>query len=237
MSTNHKKSSDSSVIEILVVDDHPAIHQALRTVINSEDDMRVAGGVRSREEALEFIDKSPPLLAIVDISLENSYGVRLVREIADRSSDVRILVYSMYDEHLFARRAIAAGALGYVMKRRPASEVVTAVRTILDGDVYLSKEVTSSLLDSLASDTQSSERSKLDDLSSQELAVFHLLGEGYTLAEISEQLGQKRRTIRSTRRQIRKKLGLETTGDLIEEAIRWFFHESNEPKGAARLAS
>lgn len=234
MAQINTKEASSPPKKVLIVDDHPAIHQALRTVVDDEDDMVVTAAVRSRSEALRVIKDSPPAVAVVDISLEESYGIRLIRDIADYASEITVVVFSMFDEHLYAQRAISAGAQAYVMKCDPPAKIITAIRTALEGEVFVSSRVASRIVNSLATNSNES-RQLFSNLTDREFAVFHLLGQGYNLAEIGEQLDISRRTARGSRRRLRKKFGLDTTSDLLELATEWFHNRSTQIAGSKQL--
>jgi DNA-binding NarL/FixJ family response regulator len=226
--------SRPTVTEILIVDDHPAIHLALQRVISGENDMVVVETARTREAALEFINQSPPSIAIVDISLDESYGLRLVREISEHPADISIVVFSMFDDHVYGPRAISAGAQAYVMKRRSPSEIISAIRDVRQGNIHLSDRLASSIVDALADD-QKNPQHPFEHLTDREFAVFHLLGQGYSLKEISTQLDISLRTVRTSRRKVRKKMNLGSTGHLLELATEWFHHHATQSKGSTKL--
>lgn len=210
----------------MIVDDHPAIQHALATAIEAEEDMHVVAAVSSAGEALRIARESPPDVAIVDISLRDSYGLKLIEDLSDEVPDVDVVVYSMYDENIYAKRSISAGASGYVMKQEPTSKVLAAIRSVLEGNVYVSSDLASSLIESMARTGSTEATSPFENLSNQEFAVFHLLGQGYTVEDIGDQLDRSRRTIQATLRRIKEKLGLESTRAVIEMATHWFHHRS-----------
>src|SRR5438105_8631692 len=124
--------------QVIVVDDHPLFRERLAQLINNEPDMQVAGQVEGAKEAIQLIRSSSPDLAIVDITLKGSSGLELIKSIKALSIDLPVLVLSMHDESLYAERALRAGATGYITKNQGAEEVLSAIRRVLAGDVYLS---------------------------------------------------------------------------------------------------
>lgn len=230
---NTTSSSSTEDIDVLIVDDHPAIQQALKAAIEAEEDMYVAGMVRSATEAHRFTDETSPRVAVVDISLRESYGLKLVEQLVAESPEVAVIVFSMYDEHVYAKRAIAAGSSGYVMKQEPLSEVIRAIRSVTEGNIYVSADIASSLIDSMAGTGSTESTSPYEKLSNREFAAFHLFGQGYTPAEIGDLVDKSRRTVRATLRRVQKKLDLTSTSDLITVATHWFHHESTEKRGSA----
>lgn len=233
METVRNESKDR--INVLIVDDHPAIHTALKRVINDEHDMVVSGVAESVDEALSLFEHSVPEAAVVDISLNDSYGFELIHQLSNTPAAVAIVVYSMFDEHVYAERSIQAGAMAYLMKRAPTRHIVDAIRSAVEGNIYLSEEMASYLVDSLSPDNSSREDCYFASLTDREMALFQLMGEGYDVVEISEQLHLSRRMIETYRRQAKEKLGLESTTELLHLAVDWFHSHSNEPGGITSI--
>src|SRR5688572_5504825 len=143
MSRTPPTGSRDPLTRVLIVDDHPVLRQGLMQMIDNEPDMVVCAEAEDGPQALEAIRTDPPDVAVVDISLNGRDGLELVRDLKARLPSLGVLVFSMHDESLYAERALRAGAGGYLMKQKPIEEVVTALRTVLEGHVYLSPDLAS----------------------------------------------------------------------------------------------
>ncbi len=206
---------------ILVVDDHPAVRMAIINTINGSLDLSVCGEAGSGGEALALLRSLRPDAAVVDVSLEDVHGLDLVETMRAEHPHTVIIVFSMYDESVYAERALRAGASGYLMKSESTASVVDALRTVLRGDVYLSNRMASRMLNNLVSGRAASTVEGVGALSDREMAVFQMLGEGFTVDEISDRLHLARKTVEHHRRSARDKLGLSTTGELLSFAVQW----------------
>lgn len=207
--------------KLIVVDDHPVIRDGLAILINSEADLQVVGEANDLADALQVIEATRPDVAIIDVSLETSSGLELVRELKARFPKVRVLVWSMYEESLYAERAIQAGALGYINKRNVRECAIEAIRTVLAGDIYLSPEYSAKVLNRL-------QRGKIDCkcpatlLTDRELEAFTLFGQGLKTSEIAERMELTPNTIETYRSRIKTKLQLKHSVELVREATVFY---------------
>ncbi len=210
-------------MRILVVDDHPILRRGLSMVIDQEPDLMVAGEAENAQIALEKIEALKPDIVIVDISLPGVDGIELLKTIKLRHKDLPALVVSMHDEFLFAERALRAGARGYIMKQEAVENVLTAIRKVLNGEIFVSDKITTKMLETLISGDSKTKSlsSPLDLLSNRELTVFHLIGQGFKTSQIADKLNLSVKTIESYRSHIKEKLKLETGSDLMKCAIQW----------------
>lgn len=207
--------------DVFLVDDHPAIREALSSAVNAEAEMQVVGDNSSAADALAIIERRVPDVLVVDISLEGEDGLSLIEHIRSHVSEVRILVFSMYDEHVYAERAIRAGASGYIMKTEPTQKVVHAIEEISDGRVYLSQPIMSRILNKVIRTEDYSDTSRLEELTDRELTVFRMLGEGCSVRQIADQLDLNRKTVETYRRRAKEKLGYDTVNELLQYATQW----------------
>jgi DNA-binding NarL/FixJ family response regulator len=183
--------------------------------------MEVCGEAEGAEHALGLIRSTRPNLAIVDVALKASSGLELIRSIKALSIGVPVLVLSMHEESVYADRALRAGASGYLTKSQEAAEVLTAIRSVLAGKIYLSPEMTNDLLKNLgATGTRGTPRS-IDRLTERELQVLELVGRGRTTREIAEMLKLGIATIDTYRARIKEKMNFRNANDLVHFAIRW----------------
>jgi DNA-binding NarL/FixJ family response regulator len=219
-SFNHAQQ-EGGKIRVVVIDDHPAIREALAGVIGSKLDMTLCGDTDSAEAGLLLIERTRPNVAVVDVSLRDTHGLDLVGQIRTRFETVQVVVYSMFEEHVYAERAIRAGALSYLMKSESAQRVAEAIRSVHRGQFYLSRAMASRILGRGIGSVSGDPGFAIDALTERENAVFRLLGEGYTLSQIAERLGVSEKTVQSYRRRAKEKLGLGTVAELMQFATRW----------------
>ena len=212
-----------------MVDDHPAIREALTAVIDSKIDMRVVGESATAGQTLQKLDRVDPDVIVVDISLEDAHGLDLVEELRSRYPDLRIVVFSMYDESVYAERAIRAGASGYVMKSEPTEQAVLAIQAVSNGDVYLSRRMSSRILSKAIRTQDYAFRSTAEQLTDRELTVFKKMGEGESVRDIASELGLSRKTVETYRRRAKEKLGFENVDELLQYAVQWTFGHEQSP--------
>jgi len=206
---------------ILIVDDHPIVRQGLVQMLGHEPDMEACGEAESAAEALKAIAAATPDAAIVDLSLKDSSGLELLKDIRVRYPRLPVLVLSVYDESMYAERALRAGARGYMMKEEAAEKVVTAIRRILAGQIYLSEAMASRLLHVLVDGRPDAGLSPAERLSDRELEVFQLIGQGFGNTEIARRLHLSPRTVETYRGHIKEKLNLSGATELLQHAIQW----------------
>ncbi|HET6566522.1 MAG TPA: response regulator transcription factor [Rhodothermales bacterium] len=219
-STN-KVGAKSDRIRVMLVDDHPAIREGIAAAIRSKLDLEVCSETGMADEALDMIKRVDPDVAVVDISLGDVHGLDLVYNIRTQFPKVQVLVFSMYDENVYAERALRAGAAGYLMKSEPLQGLVDAIRTVMRGEVYLSRDLASRILGKLVTRQTTGPTFATDELTDREMAVFQMLGEGFSIEEITERLHVSRKTVETYRRRAKEKLGLESIGELIQYAVQW----------------
>jgi len=218
---------------VLLVDDHPMVCEGLAQWINAEPDLEVCAQAHTAPSALDAIDKFRPHIAVVDIALGSGSGVELLKDMKVRYPHLPSLVLSMHDETLYAERSLHAGAKGYVMKEEETEILLKAIRHVLGGEVYLSEKVKDRIVNRLGGNLPEGEVTfPTDKLSDRELQVFELIGDGYATHEIAEQLHLSMKTIASHRENIRKKLNLSSS----EELLRYAIHMSRY-RGPGRTAT
>jgi len=199
-------------VRLYVVDDHPALRQGLRLLLEAEG-VEICGESGDAAKALEEVPSIAPDLAIVDLSLGKEHGLTLLAELARVSPLVPLLVYSMHEDSFYVRQALAAGASGYVTKREIAAVLTRAIAEILEGRRYLSPRAA----EAVGGDEE--QGAEGDPLSPRELVVFRLLGEGYGPAAIADELGVSRRTVDSYFARILEKLEVRGMEELRRRAV------------------
>ena len=207
---------------ILIVDDHPAVREALALRIGLQRDLEVCGEAADMDGALRLVAETRPHLAVVDIKLKTSDGIDLIKRIKDRYDHIRILVWSAHSKALYAERALRAGAQGYVNKDQATDRIIEAIRRVLEGKVYLSEGMTEAILQQRVGGARDRDtRSVLDVLADRELEVFRLIGDGVKTAEIAGRLHLSVKTVETYRDRIRRKLDLSDGTRLTHYATQW----------------
>jgi len=221
MSKSNIKASKPAA-RVLIVDDHPAVREALTIRIAAQPDLVVCGEAADPTEALRLAAATDPDVAVIDIALRTGNGIDLIKRLKARSDKFRAIVWSMYSEDLYAERALRAGAMGYINKEHATSEIIDAIRQVLDGKVYLSPAMTEKLLKrAIGHLGQDSGRAPIDTLSDRELDVFRLIGQGRKTQEIADQLHLSVKTVETYRDRIREKLDLKDGSELARCAVQW----------------
>lgn len=216
MTTVAERPASRTRRRVFLVDDHPLVREWLANVINQQADLMVCGQTEGREGCVEAMEKKRPDVAVVDISLKDCSGFDLIAEIKQQMPRVEVVVLSMHDSPLYAKRALRAGATGYVVKRETTRKICTAIRDVLNGTQYISPEAVP------APDAAPfSEDVDLALLSERELEIFRFLGLGNSTRQISDALGISIKTVQVHCGNIREKLGIQGATELLSAAVRW----------------
>jgi DNA-binding NarL/FixJ family response regulator len=206
---------------VLVVDDHPLFRKGVVQLLNDEPDIEVRAQTGTSTEALSAIRRTDVDLAVIDISLEGGpNGIELTKSIRAERPRLPILILSMHDETLYAERALRAGARGYVMKREALDQFITAVRTVLRGEIFISPSMSTRMVyDHIHGGDDS--RSPVDRLSDRELEVLQLIGKGHDMHEIARGLHLSEKTVEAHRAHIKEKLNLANAREVTRFATNW----------------
>ena len=207
-------------IRVMVVDDHELMRAGLIQLIEQESDMEVCAQAADAHQALEVLDRCDPDVAIVDISLRDSSGIELIKDMKIRRPKLPVLVLSMHSESFYAERVLRAGARGYVTKDEASVKVIAGIRQVLAGEVYVSEKVAAKMLGRMIGRAPS-ESFPIDRLTDREFEVFELIGEGFSTREIARQLHLSIKTIETYREHIKAKLSLDGATELITYAVQW----------------
>jgi DNA-binding NarL/FixJ family response regulator len=164
--------------------------------------------------------KRNPDIAIVDITLRGSSGLELLKDIKAQGLDINVLVLSMHDEELYAERALRAGAKGYITKNEASTEVIQAIRCVMNGEVYASRQMTAKLLERMTQ-KRSPELAGMETLADRELEVFQMLGRGRSTRDIAQTLNLGESTVETYRARIKEKLQLRSAAELYLRAGQW----------------
>jgi DNA-binding NarL/FixJ family response regulator len=206
---------------VLLVDDHPIVREGLARVIDQEADLVVCGTAVNSREALTAVEQSKPDIAVVDVSLDGSHGIDLVKDLKVRHPDLAVVMLSMHDETLYAERALRAGAKGYVMKREPPQRLLQALRKVLQGGLCFSEDVTARMLERVSRAQSKEVPLPLERLSDRELEVLELIGNGHTTRQIADELHVSMKTVQAHREHLKEKLELPDATSLARYAVHW----------------
>ena len=206
---------------ILIVDDHPIFREGLTQSINRETDLTVCGEAENASQALDSVAKLAPDLVMVDITLPGKSGLELIKDLRASHPHLAILAVSMHEESFYASRILRAGARGYVMKQETPQTLLHAIRQVLEGKIYVSARMSAQILESYSGPRLRASTSPIEELSDREFEIFHLIGQGRNNQEIAQQLHLSLKTVAVHQGNIRRKLSLATSSDLIRLAVRW----------------
>ena len=200
-------------MKILLVDDHAIVRSGLRRLLATLARSEILETANGRD-ALNVVRAEHPDLVILDLNLPGLGGLELIRRLLQEEKATRILVFSMHAEPLYAVRALEAGAIGYLSKNVSPDELLTAVKRVGAGGRYVESEIAQAMAVQVAGPGQ-----PLDRLSTRDLEIMRLLADGRSLAEIADALGIGYKTVANTLSQIKAKLGVSRTADLVRVAV------------------
>jgi len=206
----------------LVVDDHPMVRDGLVQLIGQHPDLVCCGEADSVPTAQAAVEHKMPDLVVLDLRLKGGDGLELIKSLKSQIPKIKILVLSQYDAPMYAERALRAGAMGYVIKEQAAAEVLQAIRTVLGGQVYLTRSMASVLLQKMVGPGKTEGgRSGVEALTDRELHVLNLLGGGLSTRQIANELKLSFKTVETHRENIKRKLGLRNAAALVHYATQW----------------
>ena len=220
------KDQQSKQSRILLVDDHAVVRYGIAQLINRQNDLVVCGEEEDASRAMTAIVSLKPDLVIADISLKDSSGLELMRNIKVQYPKLPILVVSVHDESIYAEIAFRAGALGYLMKQEAVDKILTAIRRVLAGSIYVSDAQAARMLQQQVRGQNTIQESPVKSLSDRELEVFQLIGQWKKTKEIAAQLHLSIKTIEYYREQIKRKLNLKSAAELTHYATSWVQRET-----------
>jgi DNA-binding NarL/FixJ family response regulator len=221
---------------VLLVDDHPIVRQGLANLIDQEGDLLVCGQASEPQQALRAVVDCQPDIALVDISLGDVSGLELIKDFRSHAPDLPILVLSMHDEGFYAERALRAGAKGYVMKQEATEKVMTAIRKVLSGEIYVSEAMAARMLTQfVGAPPGEGDESPIARLSDRELEVFTMIGRGLGTREIAGKLYLSVKTVEAHREHIKDKLRLKSGVELMRHAVQYVL-ETTGGSGATGTA-
>jgi len=212
---------------VMLVDDHPLVRQGMRQTVERSGTFSVVAEASTAAEAMALVREHQPDIAIIDITLEDTSGLELVKDLRAMYERVKIIVASMHEESLFAERAMKAGALAYINKSTPADQLIEAIKRVAKGRVWVSSALSERLLRRMVDGAEEGEDDPVAKLSDRELEVFIMIGQGVRTREIAERLCLSVKTIDTYRENIKAKLGVDHGTELIHYAVKWRLTNEN----------
>ncbi len=206
---------------VLVADDHPITRGGVVQIVNSQPDMIACWEASNAKQALDGVLTATPDLVVTDFTMPDKNGLELIKDIRALRPELPILVLSMHEESLYANRLLHAGARGYITKMEGSEKLIAAMRHILGGQIYVSERVSARILEIFSGNSSSVTRSLVDELSDREYEIFELIGHGLATQQIANRLFLSIKTVDAHRSNIKAKLKIETTNELIVFAARW----------------
>ena len=203
-------------MNIIITDDHEIIREGLKKIISKHDDLKIVAEAASVAELEKSLENNRAELVILDISLPDKSGLDFVKDLKSRYPEIKVLLFSIYPEEKFAKRAISIGADGYLSKSAKPSEIISAIRKIESGGKYLKTELIEKLF---MQSNKTNVVTSHESLSNREFEVLRLLAKGNKITDIAESLGLSVNTIASYKARIQEKLNIKSTADLIRYAI------------------
>jgi DNA-binding NarL/FixJ family response regulator len=202
---------------IVLADDHPIVLNGLRNLIESESDFEVVGEATSGPDALKLIRDVRPEIAILDISMPGMSGIVLARRLAEEAPDIKILVLTLHEDRAYLRQALEAGVSGYVVKRSAAANLVSAVRSVIAGGIYIDPAIVNRVLTRSPSSNHAA-IPDVRDLTEREAEVLKLSSLGFTNKEIANQIGVGVKSVETFKSRGLAKLEIQSRADLLRYA-------------------
>jgi two-component system invasion response regulator UvrY len=205
-----------AVINILIVDDHPALREGLRSVLSSVPGFLIQGDVTSGELAYAWYRSNRPDVVTMDLSMAGFGGIEAIHRIVAFDPEARVLVYTVHTSEVLLHRALGAGALGYVTKGSMVEDLIEGIREVAQHRTYVSRDMVPALIKKHGDDSLP----LLEQLTQREFQIFHLLIQGHSVADCAQILNLSGKTVSNHYTHIKLKLGLSNPSDMTRLAIR-----------------
>jgi two-component system response regulator NreC len=205
------------MIKVLIADDHAIVRAGLRTLIESEPSLELVGEATGGYETIELIDKTKPDILVLDISMPDIDGIAVTKKLKSQDKDVRILILTIHDDKALLREALKSGASGYVLKHAAEKELISAIKIVMRGDMYVEPSMVHTLVDDFKKPTKAVPEA-LEPLTPREIEVLKLIVLGYTNRQVGEELNISIRTVEGHRANLSDKLGVKSRVELVRFA-------------------
>ncbi len=211
--------------KIMLVDDHPMLRAGLAQFINKQPDLETCGEAGNSAEAMQQLPAFKPDLVLTDITMPGKGGLEFIKDLLALHPALPVLVVSMHDETIYAERVLRAGGRGYIMKEAGGENLLTAIRQVLNGQVYVSPRISAKILDALSARKPRGSSSPIEQLSDREFELFQLIGQGKSTRDIALQLHLSPKTVEVHRGHIKDKLDFKDSVSLVHNAVKWVEHQ------------
>jgi DNA-binding NarL/FixJ family response regulator len=218
--TTQSQTPAQQVKRLLLVDDHPIMRHGLAQLIRSEPGLDVCAEAGNARDGLSAVAQCQPDLVVIDLTLPDKNGLELLKDIQAMHPGTLCLVLSMHDEEMYGERTLRAGARGYIMKEVAADHLITAVKKVLGGGIYVSDSMASRMLEQV-SGQRAKAAAGIDTLTDRELEVLEMIGRGVATKNIASKLSISARTVEAHRAHIKEKLAITDGAALVRYAVQW----------------
>ena len=208
-------------IRVLIADDHAILRSGLKLLVDAQADMEVVADAADGQQAMEKAAETSPDVALIDLSMPGMGGMEALQKMLGRGGDMRVVVLTMYDDPAYLRSALAAGASGYVLKRAVDGDLLSAIRAVYRGGIFIDPSLAKVLVQDVVVHRKAgsgpSKPAKL--LSDREMQVLRLVARGFSSKQIAEQIYVSAKTVETYRGRLLEKLGLRTRSELVRYAV------------------
>jgi DNA-binding NarL/FixJ family response regulator len=217
-------------IRTVIVDDHPVVRRGIASFIEDEHEIQIVGEAADSDEASALLREIAVDVALIDICLGDPInGMQLLKSLNLRMSGLKVLVLSMYDDAVYAEKVRALGARGYLQKNRGPQMIVEGIKRIYAGRTFFPDDYGYLLDSSSPSEPTEQELSIIQSLTTRELVIFQLFGEGFECLDIAKRLNLSKHTVDSHRKNIKSKLGITRNNELVRLAVQWNISNLKKP--------
>jgi DNA-binding NarL/FixJ family response regulator len=218
---NENSPAPTEKKRVFLVDDHPLVRLGVRQLIDGQPDLEICGQADDAREALEGVARSKPDVVVMDLTVKSADGLDVLKRITTRFPNLPVLILSVQAESIFAELVLRAGARGYVMKSESLADVLSAIRRVIRGGVYLSDAMSAGVTARHRRGSRAGAMSPLDRLSERERQVLLLLGHWHTTRQAAQKLGLSVKTVEHYRERLKAKLSLDSAAALVQYAVQW----------------
>lgn len=207
-------------IRVLLADDHEMIRSGLRSLLVAEADLEVVGEAEDGREALAMVASLAPDVLVLDISMPEMNGIRLMQKLESLPKKPQVLVLTAFDDSAYVRQLLALGAAGYLLKRAAARELIVAIRSVAEGRAYVDPSLTKLVVSSFAPSRGGQRAAEGEELTVREAEVMRLVARGFTNKEIAARLALSVKTVETHKAKLSAKLGLRSRAEIVQYAMR-----------------
>ena len=218
--STHRDPEASDVLRVVLADDHAVVREGLKALVNAQPDMRVVGEAADGDAACRVASELDPDVLVMDLSMPILGGAEATVRVRRECRRVKVLALTVHEEHLYLTQLLRAGASGYVLKRAAAAELVSAIRTVAAGGIYIDPSIASTVVEGYLDAQDSAERAPQDALSDRERQMLIGIARGFSNKELAASHGLSVKTVETYKARVAEKLGLRSRADIVRYAAR-----------------